>query len=294
MEMGGELLSWIIGIGLVVALLGGAAQSSRKRRRRRHHSRGRKSSVRRFDRQRDVTDRRGGSGRFPRAALPGRVVRIIDGDGLVAEVPGFGRLNVRLAYPRAAPHRKPAGVRASALCPAVSGPASVTRRGHSRNRAEVHRRPARDWRRRLAHLRRSSPDATGASRGAAHDLRIQDVHGPPGARDGSLARGRGGGCALRRGPRAPLRGTMPKQADHPARLARIPAVRGAAGGPVEGTPVSARGLWRSRWLSRRQGTKPWAWTPWTTWRCLLTSLSEPCSETIVPGSMTTRPGGALR
>ena len=106
MEMGGELLSWIIGIGLVVALLGG---SSRKRRRRRHHSRGRKSSVRRFDRQRDVTDRRGGSGRFPRAALPGRVVRIIDGDGLVAEVPGFGRLNVRLAYLDAPEHDQPWG-----------------------------------------------------------------------------------------------------------------------------------------------------------------------------------------
>ena len=106
MEMGGELLLWIIGIGLAVALLGG---SSRKRRRRRHHSRGRKSSVRRFDRQRDVTDRRGGSGRFPRSALPGRVVRIIDGDGLVAEVPGFGRLNVRLAYLDAPEHDQPWG-----------------------------------------------------------------------------------------------------------------------------------------------------------------------------------------
>ena len=106
MEMGGEILSWIIGIGLAVALLGG---SSRKRRRRRHHSRGRKSSVRRFDRQHDVTDRRGGSGRFPRAALPGRVVRIIDGDGLVAEVPGFGRLNVRLAYLDAPEHDQPWG-----------------------------------------------------------------------------------------------------------------------------------------------------------------------------------------
>ena len=35
--------------------------------------------------------------RSPRETIPGRLVRITDADGLMADVDGFGRLNIRLA-----------------------------------------------------------------------------------------------------------------------------------------------------------------------------------------------------
>lgn len=38
------------------------------------------------------------SRKFPRHKLDGRVVRITDGDGLIAVIPGFGKLNIRLAH----------------------------------------------------------------------------------------------------------------------------------------------------------------------------------------------------
>ena len=79
MEMWRELLPWLAGIAIVAALLGGSGR--RRSRFRRRGSRTRRRSE-----------------RFPREALPGRVVRITDGDGLVADVAGLGRVNVRLAY----------------------------------------------------------------------------------------------------------------------------------------------------------------------------------------------------
>ena len=36
--------------------------------------------------------------RFPRDKLSGRVIRVIDGDGLIADIAGFGKLNIRLAH----------------------------------------------------------------------------------------------------------------------------------------------------------------------------------------------------
>ena len=74
-----ELLPWLAGAAVVAALLGGSGRRRSGHRRRRSRRRRR-------------------SERFPREAMLGRIVRITDGDGLVADVAGFGRVNVRLAY----------------------------------------------------------------------------------------------------------------------------------------------------------------------------------------------------
>ena len=100
MEMWGEWLPWIVGIAIASALLSG----SMRRRHRRRNQRRRRS---RGDRGRNNQ-----GPRFPREAIPGRIVRITDGDGLVAEVTGFGRLNIRLAYVDAPEHDQPWGVEA--------------------------------------------------------------------------------------------------------------------------------------------------------------------------------------
>ncbi len=47
--------------------------------------------------------------RFPAGTLPGRVIKVIDGDGLVAEVKGIGRISIRLAYIDAPEHDQPWG-----------------------------------------------------------------------------------------------------------------------------------------------------------------------------------------
>ena len=97
MEMWGEWLPWIVGIAIVSALLN-------RSRGRRYRRRGHRSA------RRGRAPRRHGQGpRFPREALPGRIVRITDGDGLVAEVAGFGRLNIRLAHMDAPEYDQPWG-----------------------------------------------------------------------------------------------------------------------------------------------------------------------------------------
>ena len=85
-----DLLPWLAGVAIVAALLGGSG-------RRRSGFRRRGSCTRRQNE------------RFPREALPGRVVRITDGDGLVADVAGLGRVNVRLAYVDSPEHDQPWG-----------------------------------------------------------------------------------------------------------------------------------------------------------------------------------------
>lgn len=47
--------------------------------------------------------------KFPRNELNGRVIRITDGDGLIANVTGFGRLNIRLAHIDAPEYNQPWG-----------------------------------------------------------------------------------------------------------------------------------------------------------------------------------------
>ncbi len=47
--------------------------------------------------------------RFPKRPLAGRVLRVKDGDSLVAEISGFGRLQIRLAYVDAPEHDQPWG-----------------------------------------------------------------------------------------------------------------------------------------------------------------------------------------
>lgn len=97
MELWGDWLPWIVGIGLASALLGASGG--------RRYRRGNYRKARRGVRRGRLSD----SARFPREALPGRIVRITDGDGLVADVAGFGRLNIRLAYVDAPEHDQPWG-----------------------------------------------------------------------------------------------------------------------------------------------------------------------------------------
>ena len=92
----------------------GSACSGRSRRGRYRRRRMSKTAVRGRDRRRHGIGLHGSSGRFPQEALPGRVVRVTDGDGLVANVPGFGRLNVRLAYMDAPEHDQSWGPEAKA------------------------------------------------------------------------------------------------------------------------------------------------------------------------------------
>lgn len=106
MEIGSELLPWIIALGLAFALLD---RTIRRRRGRRRRSRRRRGSVGRPSRNFSSNDRRRGGRRFPRETLSGRVIRVLDGDSLIAVVPGFGRLNVRLAFVDAPEHGQPWG-----------------------------------------------------------------------------------------------------------------------------------------------------------------------------------------
>ena len=92
-----ELLPWIVGIVLVLAALR-ALPRRRSRRRRSVHRRGPRSSASR-PRERQ----------FPRELLPGRVRRVVDGDGIEADVSGFGRLSIRLANVDAPEHDQPWG-----------------------------------------------------------------------------------------------------------------------------------------------------------------------------------------
>ena len=98
MDFGNDLLPWIFGIGIALALLG---RSGRRRRRRQRRRKASPSNAR--------GQRRDDSARFPREAVPGRVVRITDGDGVLADVVSVGRVNVRLAYVDAPEHDQPWG-----------------------------------------------------------------------------------------------------------------------------------------------------------------------------------------
>lgn len=91
MDMWAQWLPWVVGIAIASALLGGASGRRRRRRKPRRRAEGR---------------------RFPREAVAGRIVRITDGDGLVADVDGFGRLKIRLAYVDVPEHDQPWGTEA--------------------------------------------------------------------------------------------------------------------------------------------------------------------------------------
>ena len=92
-----ELLPWIVGIVLILAAL--RAVPRRHSRRRRY--------ARRKDPRAGASRPRGKP--FPRELVPGRVRRVVDGDGIEAEVSGFGRLSIRLAYVDAPEHDQPWG-----------------------------------------------------------------------------------------------------------------------------------------------------------------------------------------
>ena len=98
MDFDNDLLLWIFGIAIAIALLGG---SGRRRRWRR--------SRRKANRSTAGGQRRDAGARFPREAVSGRVVRITDGDGVLADVVSVGRVNVRLAYVDAPEHDQPWG-----------------------------------------------------------------------------------------------------------------------------------------------------------------------------------------
>ena len=92
-----ELLPWIAGIVLILAAL--RAVTRRRSRRRRYTKRRSPRSVASRPRERQ----------FPRESLPGRVMRVVDGDSIEADVRGFGRLSIRLANVDAPEHDQPWG-----------------------------------------------------------------------------------------------------------------------------------------------------------------------------------------
>ena len=98
MDFDNDLLLWIFGIAIAIALLGGSGRRRRWRRRRRKANRSTAGGQ-----------RRDAGARFPREAVSGRVVRITDGDGVLADVVSVGRVNVRLAYVDAPEHDQPWG-----------------------------------------------------------------------------------------------------------------------------------------------------------------------------------------
>ena len=98
MDFGNDLLPWIFGIGIAIALVGRSGRRRWWRRRRRKAYRSNVGGQRRDD-----------GARFPREAVSGRVVRITDGDGVLADVVSVGRVNVRLAYVDAPEHDQPWG-----------------------------------------------------------------------------------------------------------------------------------------------------------------------------------------
>lgn len=96
------LLMWGVGILVVLSLLSaavGGGSDRRKNRRKRHRSAG---------------------ARFPRKVLPGRLLRMIDGDGLLVDVDGFGNTSVRLAYVDAPEHDQPWGEESKAALERLS------------------------------------------------------------------------------------------------------------------------------------------------------------------------------
>ena len=92
-----ELLPWIAGIVLILAAI--RALPRRRSRRRRYAQRRTPRSGASRPRER----------RFPRESLPGRVMRVVDGDSIEAEVSGLGRLLIRLANVDAPEHDQPWG-----------------------------------------------------------------------------------------------------------------------------------------------------------------------------------------
>ena len=100
MDFDNDLLFWIVGIAIAVAIVGRPGRKRLWRRSRRRVPSGRSPAG---GQGRDVGER------FARGPVPGRVVRITDGDGLLAEVVGVGRLSVRLAYVDAPEHDQPWG-----------------------------------------------------------------------------------------------------------------------------------------------------------------------------------------
>ena len=87
-----ELLPWIVGIVLVLALLRAVPRRHSRRRRYAHRKGPRSSASRPRGKQ------------FPRELLPGRIRRVVDGDSIEADVSGFGRLSIRLANVDAPEH----------------------------------------------------------------------------------------------------------------------------------------------------------------------------------------------
>ena len=92
-----ELLPWIVGIVLVLAVLRAVP---------RRHSRRRNSARRKTPRTGAPRPR---GRQFPRELLPGRIRRVVDGDSIEADVSGFGRLSIRLANVDAPEHDQPWG-----------------------------------------------------------------------------------------------------------------------------------------------------------------------------------------
>ena len=90
------LMPWAGLIGLVWVILVVSRKRSRRGSRRGRHRTG-------------TGGLRLQGNRFPKRPLAGKVLRVKDGDSLVAEIPGFGRLQVRLAYVDAPEHDQPWG-----------------------------------------------------------------------------------------------------------------------------------------------------------------------------------------
>ena len=100
MDFDNDLLLWTFGIAIAIALLGGSGRRRRWRWRRRRRKANRSPAG-------------GATPRCWRAVSArsriGRVVRITDGDGVLADVLSVGRLNLRLAYVDAPEHDQPWG-----------------------------------------------------------------------------------------------------------------------------------------------------------------------------------------
>ena len=65
----------------------------------------------------DARTRRRG---FPPHALPGKILRVTDGDGVRARIRGYGELDIRLAYIDAPEHDQPGGAQAKQALTAMT------------------------------------------------------------------------------------------------------------------------------------------------------------------------------
>jgi len=92
---------WIVGIVIASALFSGVGGRQGRPRNPRRRAEGR---------------------RFRRKSVLGRIVHITDGDGLVADMDGFGRLNTRLAYVDAPEHDQPWGAEAKDALTRLASP----------------------------------------------------------------------------------------------------------------------------------------------------------------------------